>query len=65
MLSSSPLPKTLMAGKKDGKGWKKNRGDKRERPPTPPLEDFGDSELSDERTPPSSPSSPSSVCTDD
>jgi hypothetical protein len=65
LLSSSHRPKTLMAGKKDDKGRKKNRGDKRKRPPTPSLEDFGDSELSDERTPPSSPNSPSSVCTDD
>jgi hypothetical protein len=62
--SSSPFPKTPMARKKDSKCKNKNRGDKSERPPTLSLEDFGDSELSDERTPPSSPSSPSYVCTD-
>jgi hypothetical protein len=54
-----------MAGKKDGKGGKKNRGDKRKSPPTPPSEDFSDLELSNERTPPPSPGSQSSICMDD
>lgn len=44
--------KTPMTGKKDGKGRRKAKGKKRKRPPTPPLEDSGDSEPSDDRTPP-------------
>jgi hypothetical protein len=56
------LQKTPMAGKKDGKDKKKGRGDKRKCPMTPSEEGFGDSRLSDERTPPPSPASLLSVC---
>jgi hypothetical protein len=38
---------------------RKAKGEKRKHPPTPPSEDFGDSDLCDERTP------PSSICTND
>jgi hypothetical protein len=54
-----------MAGNKDGKGRKKDKGEKRKHHVTPPLEDFGDLELSSEGTPLPSPDSPSTVCTND
>lgn len=64
MLSSS-ISITPMASKKGGTGRKKDKGCKRRRLSTLPSEDFDDSELSDEWSPPSSPSSPSSICTND
>jgi hypothetical protein len=33
---------------KMGKGWPRRADDKRKRPPSPPSEDFGDSEYSEE-----------------
>jgi hypothetical protein len=54
-----------MAGKKDGKGRRKAKGGKRKHPPTPPPEDFIDSELSKEGTSLPSPEPSSSVCADD
>jgi hypothetical protein len=57
--------KPLMAGKGEGKGQKKAKGEKQKCSLTPPSEDFRNSELSNEGGLQPSPGSPSFYCMDD
>jgi hypothetical protein len=64
LLVYSPLlhPTATMGKSKKGSGSSPRSGDKRKREPTPPSEDFGDSEYSEEEFSSESEGSPAPVC---